>query len=42
MLEDLARGEHTLLIERLDQEGRALADAQRTFYVLRTALGRTP
>jgi hypothetical protein len=42
MLEGLARGEHTLLIERLDQEGRALADAQRTFYVLRTALGRTP
>ena len=42
MLEGLARGEHTLLIERLDQEGRALADAQRTFYVLRTALGRSP
>jgi hypothetical protein len=42
MLEGLARGEHTLLIERLDREGRALAEAQRTFYVLRTALGRAP
>jgi hypothetical protein len=42
MLEGLARGEHTLVIERLDREGRALAEAQQTFYVLRTALGRTP
>ena len=42
MLEGLARGEHTLLIERLDREGRALAEAQQTFYVLRTALGRMP
>ena len=42
MLEGLARGEHTLLIERLDREGRAVAKAERTFYVLRTALGRDP
>ena len=42
VLEGLARGEHTLLIERLDREGRALAKAERTFYVLRTALGRAP
>jgi len=42
MLEGLARGEHTLLIERLDREDRALAKAERTFYVLRTALGRAP
>lgn len=40
MLEGLARGEHTLLIERLDREDRTLAKAERTFYVLRTALGR--
>jgi hypothetical protein len=42
LLEGLARGEHTLLIERLDREGRAVAKAERTFYVLRTALGRDP
>ena len=42
MLEGLARGKHTLLIERLDQEGSARAKAERTFFVLRTALGRAP
>ena len=42
MLEGLTRGEHSLRIERLDREGRTLAEAQRTFYVLRTALGRAP
>lgn len=42
MLEGLARGEHTLLIERVDREDRAHAQAERTFYVLRTALERAP
>ena len=42
VLTRLARGEHTLLIKRLDAGGRTLAEAERTFYVLRTALGRRP
>ena len=42
VLTRLARGEHTLLIKRLDAGGRTLAAAERTFYVLRTALGRRP
>lgn len=42
VLEGMARGEHTLVVQRLSAEGRLLAEAERTFYVLRTALGRTP
>lgn len=42
VLTRLARGEHTLLVKRLDAGGRTLAAAERTFYVLRTALGRRP
>jgi hypothetical protein len=41
-LEGLARGEHTLKIERLSPKGQSLAEATHTFYVLRTALGRAP
>lgn len=41
-LEGLARGEHTLKIERLSPKGQSLAEATQTFYVLRTALGRAP